>query len=49
MDKLEEKVNLTKTITPESFDAIKKEFTYLEVEGQEADISHIDMDDSMVA
>lgn len=49
MDKLEEKVNLTKTITPESFDAIQKEFTYLEVEGQESDISHMDMENDMVA
>ena len=32
-DKLERKLELTKKLTPESFDAILKEFTYLDVEG----------------
>ena len=32
-DKLEKKMDMTKNLTPESFDAIKKEFTYLEVDG----------------
>ena len=31
--KLEKKIDMTKSLTPESFDAIKKEFTYLEVNG----------------
>ena len=31
--KLEKKVDMTSNLTPESFDAIKKEFTYLDVEG----------------
>lgn len=30
-EKLEKKVNMTNALTPESFDAIKKEFTYLAV------------------
>ena len=33
--KLEKKVDMTNNLTPESFDAIKKEFTYLEVEDVE--------------
>lgn len=33
MDKLERKVNYTKTVTKEDFDAIQRQFTYLEVEG----------------
>lgn len=32
-DKLEKKMDMTKNLTPESFEAITKEFTYLEVEG----------------
>ena len=32
-DKLSRKMEMTKNLTPESFDAIKKEFTYLEVDG----------------
>ena len=31
--KLEKKVDMTNNLTPESFDAIKKEFTYLDVDG----------------
>lgn len=30
-EKLEKKVNMTEALTPESFDAIKKEFTYLAI------------------
>lgn len=33
--KLERKMDMTKKLTPESFEAIKKEFTYLDVEGFE--------------
>lgn len=33
--KLEKKIDMTKNLTPESFDAIKKEFTYLDIEGIE--------------
>jgi hypothetical protein len=33
--KLEKKLEMTENLTPESFDAIKKEFTYLEVDGVE--------------
>ena len=32
-EKLEKKIDMTNNLTPESFEAIKKEFTYLEVEG----------------
>ena len=31
-DKLESKINMTKNLTPESFDALTKEFTYIEME-----------------
>lgn len=34
-DKLEEKIDYTKELTKESFDAIMKEFTYLDIQGQE--------------
>lgn len=34
-EKLEQKMDMTKNLTPESFESIKKEFTYLEVEGFE--------------
>ena len=34
-EKLEKKMNVTANLTPESFDAIMKEFTYIEVEGFE--------------
>lgn len=34
-DKIEAKLEKTKTLTPESFDALKKEFRYYEVEGYE--------------
>jgi hypothetical protein len=33
MDKLERKVNYTKSVTKEDFDAIQKQFTYLEIDG----------------
>ena len=32
-DKLQRKLDMTKNLTPESFEAIKKEFTYLDVKG----------------
>lgn len=32
-DKLERKMNMTSQLTPESFEAITKEFTYLEIDG----------------
>lgn len=34
-EKLERKIEMTKKLTPESFDAIQKEFTYLEIQGVE--------------
>lgn len=34
-DKLQRKLDMTKNLTPESFDAIKKEFTYIDVNGFE--------------
>lgn len=41
MDKLERKIKATKEITKESFDAITKQFEYLEVDGREDDIQKI--------
>lgn len=42
-DKLERKIAMTQNLTPESFEAIKKEFTYIDVKGfdevQKMDIS----------
>lgn len=32
-DKLQRKLDMTKNLTPESFDAIRKEFTYIDVKG----------------
>ena len=34
-DKLEQKLTMTENLTPESFDAITKEFTYLDIDGVE--------------
>lgn len=34
-EKLERKINMTKNLTPESFEAIKKEFEYINVDGYE--------------
>lgn len=34
-DKLERKLDMTKNLTPDSFEAIKKEFTYVDVKGFE--------------
>ena len=34
-EKLERKMDITANLTPESFDAILKEFTYIEVDGYE--------------
>jgi len=33
IEKIERKLDMTEKLTPESFDAIKKEFTYIETEG----------------
>ena len=49
MDKLERKIATTKAITPESFDALRKEFLYLEVEGRENDLTKLDMEEEAVA
>ncbi|MBR6908108.1 hypothetical protein IKN40_06625 [bacterium] len=46
-DKLEKKVNFTKSVTKEDFDAIQKEFTYLEIDGVE-DIQKLDIDNNNV-
>jgi len=40
--KLEKKMEQTTNLTDESFDAIKKQFTYLEIEGQE-DLEKVDV------
>ena len=47
-DKLSRKMEMTKNLTPESFDAIKKEFTYLEVDGFE-DIQKMDVEGEAIA
>lgn len=41
-EKLEKKMDMTNNLTPESFEAIKKEFTYLEVDGYD-DIEKMDL------
>lgn len=41
-EKLEKKMDMTNNLTPESFEAIKKEFTYLEVDGFD-DIEKMDL------
>ena len=41
MDKLERKIKATKEITAESFDAIRREFEYLEVEGRSDDLEKL--------
>lgn len=43
-DKLEQKIEYTKQLTKESFDAIMKEFTYLDVQGQ-AELQKVEMDE----
>lgn len=45
MDKLERKIKATKEITSESFDAITKQFEYLEVEGREDDLQKLPYED----
>lgn len=45
LDKLEKKINETKKITKESFDAIMKQFEYLEVEGRENELQKIETED----
>lgn len=40
--KLEKKIDQTKNLTPESFEAIKKEFTYLDVDGVK-DVEKMDL------
>lgn len=49
MDKLERKMQLTKSITPESFNAICKEFTYLEVDGRQDDVQKMDTEEDELA
>lgn len=46
--KLEKKIDMTNSLTPESFDALKKEFTYIEVKGFN-DICKIDLSNSQMA
>ena len=46
-EKLERKLDMTKNLTPESFEAIKKEFTYLEVDGVD-DLEKIDLKSSII-
>ena len=36
LDKLETKINHTKNLKEEDFDALKQQFTYIEMEGVEA-------------
>lgn len=47
--KLEHKLELTKSITPESFNAICKEFTYLEVDGRQDDIQKMETSEDALA
>lgn len=47
-NKLERKLDMTKNLTPESFEAIKKEFEYLEVDGFAA-VEKMDMTSSHIA
>lgn len=49
MDKLERKMQLTKSITPESFNAICKEFTYLEVDGRQDDVQKMETEEDELA
>lgn len=42
LDKLEKKINYTKNVTKEDFDAIQRQFTYLEIEGVD-DIEKIEV------
>jgi hypothetical protein len=44
MDKLERKIEFTKNVTKEDFDAIQKQFTYLEIDGVD-DIEKLDVED----
>jgi len=41
-EKLEKKMDMTNNLTPESFEAIKKEFTYLDVDGVD-DVAKMDL------
>lgn len=47
-EKLEKAIDMTKNLTPESFNAILKEFKYLEISGVE-DISKLEVTDSKIA
>lgn len=47
-DKLEKKIDMTNNLTDESFEAILREFKYLEIEGIE-DISKMEVEGSMVS
>lgn len=43
-EKIERKVKETKELTPESFDALTKQFTYLEVEGRKNDLEKLEVE-----
>lgn len=45
LDKLERKVNYTKSVTKEDFDAIQKQFTYLDIDGVD-DIEKMEVETS---
>lgn len=47
LNKLKMKIDQTKNLTPESFDALTKQFTYLEVEGQ-AELSKIETNNVLI-
>lgn len=45
-EKLEKKIDMTEKLTPESFDAIRKEFTYLDVDGVK-DVGKMEMQNAI--
>lgn len=47
-DKLQRKMDMTQNLTPESFEAIKKEFTYIDVNGYE-DVNKMETTNSQIA
>ena len=47
-DKLERKIAMTQNLTPESFEAIKKEFTYIDVKGFD-EVQKMDVSSSQTA
>lgn len=48
-NKIERKVKETKDLTPESFDALTKQFTYLEVEGRKNNLDKLEVEVSIDA